>query len=282
VNEPTKGHIESDGLKIAYLDWGGSGDPLLMLHPNGFCAGFFAPLAARLTNTHRTIAVDLRGHGESDTPTNLADLHFAPMAADVGRVLEHLGVSEVALLGVSLGGGVGVHVADLLGPRMGALMLCEAIAFEFQQAPSENSNFMAALARKRRAVWPSREAMAESYGSRPPFGALEPAFLDAYVQWGTRIRPDNTIELACDPETEAQVFEIGATAESTGRAFELLAEVPCPVSVLAGADTDLGIHRFEAQAAQAGVELRILDGGHFFLQEDTDRAEALVRELLPS
>ena len=39
----------------------------LLLHPNGFCAGFFDPLARRLRDTFRPIGVDLRGHGGSDT-----------------------------------------------------------------------------------------------------------------------------------------------------------------------------------------------------------------------
>jgi len=274
------GHVISEGLQISYLDWGGPHRPLVMLHPNGFCAGFFAPLAERLTDSFRPIAVDLRGHGASDSPKDPEGFHYGPMAADVAAVLDQLDVGEVSLVGVSLGGGVGVHLADLIGVRMQKLMLCEAIAFAFQQAPSENSNHMAELARKRRAVWPSRQAMLESYGSRPPFGALAPEFLAAYIEWGTRLRSDGTVELACDPETEAVLFEVGATQLSTGRAFDLLAELDCPISVLAGQDTDLGMDRFESQAAQAGTALQVLSGGHFFLQEDTDRAAALVREIL--
>jgi surfactin synthase thioesterase subunit len=37
---------------------------------------------------------------------------------------------------------------------------------------------------------------------------------------------------------------------------------------------------FDAQAARAGVELITVHGTHFFLQEDTERAAALVREHL--
>lgn len=277
MRAPVVGHVTRSGLRVAYLDWGGKGPPLVMLHPNGFCGGFFDPLARRLTDGFRPVAVDLRGHGRSDTPSELEDLHFSLLAGDVAAVLAQLGLREVSLIGVSMGGGVGIHLAELLGSEMTGLMLCEAIAFPSVQTASANGNHLADLARKRRKLWPSRTAMIESYGSRPPFGALAPEWLAAYVEWGTRDCEDGMVELACEPETEARCFEIGGTTESSGQAFELLATLGCPISVLAGAETDLGIERFEAQADKAGVPLQVLDGGHFFLHEDTDRAEALVR-----
>ena len=55
-----------DGLEIAWLDWGGDGECLFLLHPNGFCAGVYAPLAEHLQSLFRVVAVDLRGHGASE------------------------------------------------------------------------------------------------------------------------------------------------------------------------------------------------------------------------
>ena len=64
--EPVGGRIESDGVGVAWLDWGGFGDALVLLHPNGFCAGVYDPVARRLASGHRVIGIDLRGHGDSD------------------------------------------------------------------------------------------------------------------------------------------------------------------------------------------------------------------------
>ena len=66
---PAGGHVVRDGLRIAFLDWGVGrfdADPLVVLHPNGFCAGFFDPLARRIGDQFRVVGVDLRGHGSSD------------------------------------------------------------------------------------------------------------------------------------------------------------------------------------------------------------------------
>jgi hypothetical protein len=50
--------------------------------------------------------------------------------------------------------------------------------------------------------------------------------------------------------------------------------------VLHGDASDLPLEWFAAQAARVGTEPIAVAGGHFFLQEDTARAEALVREHL--
>src|SRR5207244_3088448 len=47
-DEPARWSVEHDGLTIGALDWGGDGPPLVLLHPNGFCAGVFDPLARLL------------------------------------------------------------------------------------------------------------------------------------------------------------------------------------------------------------------------------------------
>lgn len=42
--------VGHDGRDLAGLDWGGAGEHLVLLHPNGFCAGLFDPLARRLAS----------------------------------------------------------------------------------------------------------------------------------------------------------------------------------------------------------------------------------------
>src|SRR5262245_49509921 len=128
-SEPEPFAIEHDGLTIAGLDWGGTGAPLLFLHPNGFCAGFFDPLARRVTDTFRPVGVALRAHGGSDEPPGTSGYAYRVLAGDVLAVLDHLGIDEFALVGQSLGGGVGVVVDELAPGRVRAALLCEPIAF---------------------------------------------------------------------------------------------------------------------------------------------------------
>ena len=65
-----EGVVESDGVAIHYLDWGGDGPPLLLIHATGFLGALWRPIAERLTGRFRVVAFDQRGHGESGKPAD--------------------------------------------------------------------------------------------------------------------------------------------------------------------------------------------------------------------
>lgn len=291
MTDPQEVTVARDGLTIAALDWGGDGMPLLLLHPNGFCGGLFHPLALRLRDGFRPVAVDLRGQGGTDAPDAVEGFAYEPMALDVVAVLDHLGIDAFVALGESLGGGVAVVIDSIRPGRVKKLMLCEAIAFGFDELPrrepgsgaGDGGNYMSAIARKRRAVWADRETVRASYASRPPLDVLAPEALDAYIRWGFHDRPDGHVELACAPEVEATLFESTGLDAGAPTAWRHLAELTVDAVVLRGTTSDLPSEWFAAQAARASAPLVTIPGGHFFMQEDTDRAEALVREhLLPA
>jgi pimeloyl-ACP methyl ester carboxylesterase len=286
--EPELVTVQHDGLTIGALDWGGDGPPLLLLHPNGFCSGVFDPLAQLVRADYRTIGIDLRGHGTSDAPATFAECGFVAAAGDVVAVVDALGLTEVVVLGESLGGGTGILVDRLRPGLVRRLLLCEPIAMagpgEHPGMPSlpgaEGENHMSAAARRRRAVWADRATVRASYGGRPPLNVMEPAALDGYVRWGFRDRPDGQVELACPPEVEAWFFECGTRPDGAPAAFDHLASLTADVTIVGGDGTDLPDGMFAAQAARAGVELRTVHGTHFFVQEDSARAASLVREHL--
>jgi len=212
------------------------------------------------------------------------DYAFALLAGDVLAVLDHLGVTSWCALGESLGGGVATLVDQARPGATRAVLLCEAIAFTTPPRPPRptpdgrpGGNYMADIARKRRAVWPDRATVLASYGSRPPLDALAPEALAAYVRWGFADRSDGQVELACPPESEARLFELSADATGAPAAWEHLAALSASAVVLAGTRSDLPTEWFRAQAERAGAPFLAVDGGHFFLQEDTARAEQLVR-----
>jgi pimeloyl-ACP methyl ester carboxylesterase len=280
--------VERDGLRIAALDWGGDGTPLLLLHPNGLGAGFFEPLALALRDTFRPVAVDLRGHGGTDTPTTRAGFGFGEMAADVLAVLDHLGIDAAVALGESLGGGVSVLVDEQLPGVISRLLLCEPVAFSPDgrtlrasgTGHGDGGNYMSTIARKRRALWPDRDAVYESYRSRAPFDVVAPEALAAYVRWGFVDRPDGQVELACSPDVEATIFEVSGEPIGAPAAWRHLGELTAGAVLACGDHSELPGEWFAAQAEHAGAPLITLPGGHFFLQEDTDRAARLVHDHL--
>jgi pimeloyl-ACP methyl ester carboxylesterase len=282
---PREFTVQHDGLTIAVLDWGGASGarPLVLLHPNGFCAGLFDPIARRLATggAFRPIGVDLRGHGGTDKPEPPEPYTYEGMAGDVIAVLDALGFDDVDIVGGSLGGGVAIHVDREQPGRARKLMLCEPISLPAEaDRPPEAEHPMVAGALRRKVVWPSREAMIHSYGSRPPMDRLAPEALAGYVAWGTLDRPDGQVELACPPPVEAAIFGEGPARRGVHAAFDHLPNLTAAVAVLAGDRSFVPLERFEVVAAAAGVPLVIVTGDHFFLHEDTARAVALIEEHL--
>src|SRR5215510_724779 len=278
--EPTPVIASCDGLTISALDWGGSGPPLLLQHPTGFPAGMFDPLARALRQEYRVVAVDVRGHGGSDTPDDLLACTFVNAARDVLAVLDVLGIGEVVALGESMGGGV-VALVDSLRPGIvRRALFCEAIAFELAPSGPSSPLLMAERARKRRAVWPDRATVLESYGSRPPLDVMEPAALAAYVRYGFVDRDDGTVELACAPEVEARWFDAAAEPDGAALAFAHLPRMEAATTVLSGSASNLGAAMFAEQALRLDAPHHEVDGTHFFVQEDTARAADAVRRHL--
>jgi pimeloyl-ACP methyl ester carboxylesterase len=96
------------GGRMAWEERGAGDPPVVLLH--GWCCdrAFLAPQQAFLAATQRVIAVDLPGHGESDAPTR--GYGVAALAADVGHLLDHLGLQRPVLVGHSLGGAIAVEL----------------------------------------------------------------------------------------------------------------------------------------------------------------------------
>ena len=143
----------------------------------------------------------------------------------------------------------------------------------------EPTNPLAAGARRRRATFESFDAAYANYASKPPFDALDPEVLRAYVDGGFRTQEDGTVTLKCRPEVEAQVYEMGSQHD----AYAHLAEVTCPVTVGFGAEAPFSPATFARPIAERLTEGRLdphPDLGHFGPLEDPATIAGSVRDAL--
>ncbi|WP_406070631.1 alpha/beta hydrolase [Streptomyces sp. NBC_01020] len=90
-----------DGIRLAYIDLGGAGRPVLALHGAYGRGRSMLGLATHLGPGYRLIALDQRGHGLSDHPDDYGRDGYI---ADAAALVEHLGLGPVAAVGHSLGG----------------------------------------------------------------------------------------------------------------------------------------------------------------------------------
>ena len=97
-----------DGVRLNYID-AGSGDPAL-LFVHGFCgqSQLWNAQLSEFGSTNRVVAVDLRGHGQSDKPQQAYTV--AAFADDVAWLGEHFGLDRPVLIGHSMGGSIVLEV----------------------------------------------------------------------------------------------------------------------------------------------------------------------------
>lgn len=90
----------SDHITLRYVE-AGSGPPLVMLHGWSQSAALFKHQIETLAEKYRVIALDMRGHGNSEKPDH--GYRVSRLAADLHDVIEALGLKSVTLLGHSMG-----------------------------------------------------------------------------------------------------------------------------------------------------------------------------------
>jgi pimeloyl-ACP methyl ester carboxylesterase len=117
-------HVVDTGRgRVAYIT-AGSGPPLLLLHGLGATSETWRPNIATLAKTHRVVAPDLPGHGESRGPRMLTSVE--PLVEAMDALCDAMGIEEASVLGHSLGGLVAMRFALDHGDRVTKLVLVDA------------------------------------------------------------------------------------------------------------------------------------------------------------
>jgi pimeloyl-ACP methyl ester carboxylesterase len=129
--EPGRMRFGSVGTRIGELSFveAGTGPPLVALHGLGGTKASFLPTLAALAGTHRVVALDLPGFGESAKPIGAAyDARF--MARSVVAAMDGLGIDRAHLVGNSMGGRVALEAGMRHADRIDRLvLLCPAVAW---------------------------------------------------------------------------------------------------------------------------------------------------------
>jgi pimeloyl-ACP methyl ester carboxylesterase len=120
-----KGYVSSGNVRIHYLDFGGSGEPLVFLTGLGSSAHIYDDLAPQFTDRFRVIAITRRGHAESAQPA--AGYTLGDLVADLRAVLDSLRLARVTLVGHSIAGGELTRFAVLYPSRVARLIYLDAM-----------------------------------------------------------------------------------------------------------------------------------------------------------
>src|SRR3954453_19473090 len=245
--------VTDDGVALEVVVRG-TGPALVLVHGFGGAKEDFSDQVDDLARDHRVVTLDLRGHGESDGPDDVARYSLDRGAADLGNVLDALDIDACRLLGHSMGGMIvrrfvlaSPHRVDALilmdtspgpVPRLDGEMIDLGVQIANEQGMDELKRVMDAFTPLDTAAY--QRTLAERPGYRE-FGDRKWAALSKEM-WVTM-----SLEIRDQPDQLAD-----------------LAAVHCPTLVIVGVE-DAPFRRVSEQMATtiAGAELVVVpDAGH--------------------
>jgi esterase len=258
------------GMRFHYLDWGGDGEALVFLHGGGLTAHTWDVVCLALRDEYRCLALDQRGHGDTDWAEDL-DYGIEAHAADIAAFAGELALDSFALVGQSLGGMASMLYASSHVERLKALVLIDVGPVVRLEGANRVADFVMAPAEL-----DSIDAFVEKARSFNP--RRDPRLLRISLLHNLRRLPNGKWTWKYDRRHLSPAgFE-----RLTDRLAELRGELPritCPALVVRGAASDVFSDEDAADAADLlpdGRWVRIDGAGH---NVQGDNPRALTREL---
>ena len=115
--------ISRDGVALAYEERGHGNPPMIFVHGWSCDHRYFAPQVERFSQDHRTVAVDLRGHGISDDPHQ--EYTMSAFADDIAWLCRELGAEKPIVVGHSMGAVIALQLAAEHPTVPGAIIMID-------------------------------------------------------------------------------------------------------------------------------------------------------------
>jgi len=244
------GFFDSDGVKIHYETFG-EGRPIVLVHglTSDLAVNWVAPTwIETLSSVRRVIALDNRGHGQSDKPHDREAYAGDKMSQDVLRLMDYLGIEKADLFGYSMGAYISLDLLAHHPERFDSAILGgigEGFTFD---APE------------------TIQAISDAFAADDPSQISDP--------WGKAFRASAEVMV---PENDlkalaACVFHLGEPID-----YAALASVDIPVLVVVGANDILARTPSELAAAIPNSKLvTIPDTDHTSVVVDQRFKEAVL------
>jgi esterase len=264
---PDDRYLHVGGLRLHLLDWGGEHrTPLLLLHGFTGHAHALDTLSIALQPHFRVLALDQRGHGDSD-PAETYDALAA--FDDISGVVDQLGLTSLVVIGFSMGGRHAMYLAGKrpelvdklvvidIGPEIGRRM------GETAPGPPEPD------------TWDSIEQAAQHLLRGNPYPGIH------YFRWvashSLRRRPDGALVWAWHPSIKER------RSSSEVDWWGILRAITAPTLVLRGAESRV-LDRDVAERMRAelrhGTLVEIPRAVHTLHEDNPDAVLAALRSFL--
>jgi pimeloyl-ACP methyl ester carboxylesterase len=239
------------GSRFHYTEHGEPGAPaVVLLHGVTGHARTWDEEAAALAARHRVIALDQRGHGDSDPPPD-ADYTIATLAGDLSAFADALRLQTFALVGLSLGGRVAIQYAATHPARVSRLMVIDIGPDIAPDGRFRVGTMMATTPERFAAI---EDVLAYQRANNPRYTE---ALLRARVHHGVRPLPDGGFTWKYDRGLRDLV--------RSGRWSDPIDLWPpwraltCPTVVVRGAESDILTADMAAKMIEAQPKARLVE-----------------------
>ena len=264
---PIESDLKVDGRKLHLLDWGGAGrTPLLLLHGFTGHAHAWDTLSIALQPHYHVLALDQRGHGDSDP----ADVYNPAVSFDdLNGVIDQLGLRSLILIGLSMGGRNAIYFAakrpevvqKLVTVDIGPVISTRASAAP--AGPPEPD------------TWESIEQAAQHLYRGNPFPGIH------YYRWvashSLRQRPDGALVWKWHPSVKERRTQIDFDW------WGALRSIPCPTLVLRGESSpilDRDVAERMAKELPHGRFIEVPRAVHTLHEDNPDFVTSALKDFL--
>jgi esterase len=272
---PSEHDVSVGQLRFRYLDWGTEGlRPILFLHGGALTAHTWDLCCLALRGEFHCMALDQRGHGDSDWAAD-ADYSITAQREDIRGFADRLGLDRFVLVGQSMGAINGLAFAVAQPERLSALVMIDAGPEVRRRGSSRIREFVNGGAKP--------ETLEEIIERALAFNPRrDPQILRRSLMHNLRRQADGSWSWKYD-RRRFQRLDHDAHLAERRRLADDLAKVVCPVLVVRGADSDV-FHEEDARDLATrfpdGRQVTITDAGHTVQGDNPKDLVAAIREFL--
>jgi pimeloyl-ACP methyl ester carboxylesterase len=276
---PPRGRfMDIDGERIHYVDTGGAGPAVVMIHGlGGNLLHFDYALAGRLAGEFRLILIDRPGSGYSARAAG-GDASPTAQAGAIAKLIRALGLARPLVAGHSLGGAISLALALDHPDCVGGLALLAPLTHAQEKVPAIFRRFLIPSSLVRSLVaW----TLAAPLGIRRGPAVLKEVFAPEMVVPDFPLRAGGLLSLRPKAfyATSSDLVAINDTLPAYTRRYPSL---NLPFGILFGKDDRVLDYRQQGEAMRAScpeLDLELVEGGHMLPMTAPDRCAALIRRV---
>ena len=182
--------VNINGIRLHYLDWGGTGPVLIFLTGMGASAYIFDKFAPRFNDKFHVLALTRRGHGDSDCPETGYDADT--LTEDIRQFMDHLNIEKASLAGHSLAGVELTHFVATYPNRVEKMIYLDALDDRRGLPEIHRQNPLRKIEIKREASTPHtlEEYIADTKRDSPSIAGIWSALWDVEMSHEVKVNED--------------------------------------------------------------------------------------------